>query len=60
MNQYDELKVEYDKVTKDYFVIWQPPLAVASGKTKVEALQDLQQVVYFCIDSCMEVDTERK
>jgi predicted RNase H-like HicB family nuclease len=54
MKQHEEIIVEYDESIKEYFVIWQPPLAIASGKTKAEALQDLQQILHFCIDSCTD------
>ena len=35
------IKIEFDDVSKDYYIIWSPPIAIGSGSTETEALHDL-------------------
>ena len=49
-----EIEIEYDGETKDYYVIWEPPAAIGSGKTESEALLDLQQAARCGVDTVIE------
>jgi hypothetical protein len=46
-----DIEVEFDEVSQDYYAIWEPPVAIGSGKTELEALRDLQDVAHFGIAS---------
>ena len=50
-----EIEIEYDGETKDYYVIWEPPVAIGSGKTKSKALLDLQQAARCGVDTVIEL-----
>ena len=45
------IKIEFDDASKDYYIIWGLPIAIGSGNTEIEALHDLREAAYFCIDS---------
>lgn len=49
-----DIKIEFDDVSKDYYIIWQPPVAVGSGSTGIQALRDLQKAAHFCVDSLID------
>ena len=49
-----DIEIEYDGVSKDYYIIWQPPVAVGSGSTGIQALRDLQKAAHFGVDSLIE------
>ena len=46
-----DIKIEFDDVSKDYYIIWGLPIAIGSGNTEIEALHDLRETTRFCIDS---------
>jgi len=51
MSSNRDIKIEFDDVSKDYYIIWKPPIAISSGSTEIEALHDLQISAHFGIDS---------
>ena len=51
MSSNRNVKIEFDDVSKDYYIIWRPPIAIGSGSTEIEALHDLRETARFCIDS---------
>lgn len=51
---YFDIEVEYDEETEDYYVVWEPPLSIGSGRTESEALLDLQQAAHFGVDVVIE------
>jgi len=60
MEHTNEIQFEYDDMTDEYVVIWQPPLILASGKTKGEALLDLQKVIQSCSNSSIHISETKK
>ena len=46
-----DIEIGFDEVSKDYYIIWQPPVAVSSGSNKIEALRELQKAAHFGVDS---------
>jgi predicted RNase H-like HicB family nuclease len=50
-----DVEIEYDEETQDYYVVWEPPVAIGSGKTKSEALLDLQQAAHCGVDTVIEL-----
>ena len=51
MSSNSDIKIEFDDVSKDYYIIWEIPIAIGSGNTEIEALHDLREAARFCIDS---------
>ena len=51
MSRNSGIKIEFDDIYKDYYIIWRLPIAIGSGSTKIEALNDLQTTAHFAIDS---------
>jgi len=49
-----DIQIEYDGVSNDYYIIWQPPFVIGSGSTGIQALQDLQKAAHFGVDSLIE------
>ena len=49
-----DIEIEFDDVSTSYYIIWRPPIAVASGSGKIEALHDLREAAHFCIDSALD------
>ena len=49
-----DIKIEFDDISKSYYIIWQPPVAIGSGNTRIQALRDLRKVAHFCVDSLIE------
>ena len=48
-----EIKIELDKVTQHYYIVWE--LSVISlGKTKQEALESLREAAHFGVDSLID------
>ena len=45
------IEIEFDDVSKDYYTIWELPIAIGLGNTEIEALHDLRETARFCIDS---------
>jgi hypothetical protein len=46
-----DIEIEFDNMSNDCYIIWQPPVAVGSGTTGIQALRDLQKAAHFCVDS---------
>jgi hypothetical protein len=59
MTNNHEIEIVFDEVSKEYYVIWEPPVAIGSGKTELEALKDLQEVAYFSIASLIDSRREK-
>jgi predicted RNase H-like HicB family nuclease len=53
MSNSHDIEIAFDEVSKDYYAIWEPPVAIGSGKTKLEALRDLQEAAHFGIASLL-------
>jgi len=50
----NEIHIEFDEVTNDYYVVWEP-IAMGAGKTRQEALDDLRQAAHFGIDTFIDL-----
>ena len=46
----NEITTEYDTDSCSYYIVWQPPVVIAAGKTEKEALEDFREAVRFCIE----------
>ena len=46
-----KIQIMFDYESNDYYIIYQPPATISSGRTKIEALQDLKDIVHIYIDS---------
>ncbi|MBN1691151.1 MAG: hypothetical protein JW901_09020 [Dehalococcoidia bacterium] len=54
MSRKNEIHVELDEITHDYYAVWEP-IAMGAGKTIKEALDDLRQAAHFGIDICINL-----
>ncbi len=52
---YNEILVAYEDDSQSYYAIWQPLTCVGLGKTKVEALADLQAAAHFGIETVVDL-----
>ena len=55
MSNNRDIEIEFDDVSKDYYVVWEPPVAIGSGGTDIEALHDLREVAHFGVDSLIDL-----
>ena len=51
MSSNNDIKIDFDDVSKDHYIIWRLPIAIGSGNTEIEALHDLREAARFCLDS---------
>lgn len=49
-----KIEIEFDDVSNAYYASWYPPKAIGSGKTKLDALRDLQEAIHFGADTMIE------
>ena len=52
------IEIEFDAASKHYYIIWEVPVAIGSGKTEIEALHDLRNTARFCIDTLINQKLE--
>lgn len=45
-----KLQIMFDDESDNYYIIWESPIIMSSGKTKSEALKDFKNAVYSYID----------
>ncbi len=45
-----DIQIIFDGLSCDCYAVWQLPLAMGYGTTKVEALDELREAAHFCID----------
>ena len=49
-----EIEIEFDDDTQKYLVTWKLPIAIGTGKTEAEALQDLREAAHLYVDTLIE------
>jgi predicted RNase H-like HicB family nuclease len=54
-----EIHIEYDTVSNNYYVVWQPMVVVSAGSTRKEALDDLKKAAHFGIDTILNREVEQ-
>lgn len=54
MSRKDDIDIEFDAVSQDYYAIWEP-VVIGMGKTEVKALEDLREAAHFCVDSFIDL-----
>jgi hypothetical protein len=54
MSDYRDFEIIFDYASQDYYIIWEPPAAIGSGKTQTEALRDLRETVHFGVDTLIK------
>jgi predicted RNase H-like HicB family nuclease len=50
----DEIEIIYDDTDKTYHAIWRPPLSIGAGSNEMEALEDMKEVILFCVDEMIK------
>ncbi len=61
MSRRQDIEIELDPETNDYFIIWEPRV-ISLGKTEGEALEDLREAAHFAVDTLIDLkhkDIER-
>ncbi len=48
------IRIEFDEVLGEYYIVWQPIVVIASGGTEKEALEDLREAAHFGIDTMID------
>ncbi|MBN2099245.1 MAG: hypothetical protein JW753_06575 [Dehalococcoidia bacterium] len=46
-----DIEVGRDKDGGRYYAVWQPPVAIGSGRSMVEALRDMREAIELSVDS---------
>lgn len=54
MSRKNDIDIELDEGTQNYYVIWEP-IVIGMGKTKREALQDLKEAAHFGVDTLIDL-----
>jgi hypothetical protein len=54
MSVKQDIKLEFDKETQSYYIIWQPVI-ISLGKTRTAALQDLREAAHFGVDNLIDL-----
>lgn len=54
MPRTNEIEIEFDEETQDYYIIWEP-VVISLGKTKEEALEDLREAARHGVDTLIDL-----
>ena len=55
MSRTNDIEIEFDEETQDYYISWQPPIAISLGKTNEEALEDLKESAHLGVDTLIDL-----
>ena len=55
MSGHQEIDIEFDTESREYYVIWQPMVVICSGKTRQEALEELRETAHFGVDTLIDL-----
>jgi len=55
VSEYQEINVEFDTKSREYYVVWQPMVVISSGRTSREALEELRETAHFGIDTLIDL-----
>ncbi len=51
----NEIDIEFDEESGNFYVVWRPFTAVGMGETAREALEDLKQAAHFGIETAVDM-----
>ena len=51
----NEIRIEHDRDSRGYYIIWQPQVVIAMGRTVAEALEDLRAAAHFGVDTAVDL-----
>ena len=54
MENTENIEILYDETSNSYHAFWTPPQAIGAGKTKLDALRDMQEAIHFSVDAMIE------
>ena len=54
MSRRQDIEIELDPETNDYFIIWKP-WVLSLGKTEAEALEDLREAAHLAVDTLIDL-----
>ena len=59
MSPRNAIQVEFDEISQNYYVIWQP-IIMGMGGTRGEALDDLREAAHCCVDTFIDISLKDK
>ena len=48
-----EINLEFDRETREYYIIWEP-VVISTGKTSVAALEELREAAHSGVDTFVD------
>ena len=54
MSQKNDIDIEFDEASQEYYSVWEP-IVIAMGKTIHEVLEDLRQTAHFGVDTFIDL-----
>ena len=57
MSPNNAIKLEFDEVSQNYYVVWQP-IIMGMGATTRKALDDLREAAHCCVDTFIDISFE--
>ena len=55
MSGRQNISIEFDAESREYYIIWQPMMVISSGKTSHEALEELRETAHFGVDTLIDM-----
>lgn len=50
----NDIKLEYDKESGDYYIVWEP-VVISAGKTARQALEELRGAAHLGVDTLIDL-----
>jgi predicted RNase H-like HicB family nuclease len=50
----NDIKLEYDKESGDYYIVWEP-VVISAGKTERRALEELRGAAHLGVDTLIDL-----
>ena len=54
-----DIQIEYDTISRTYYIVWQPMVVVGGGSSRKAALDDLKTAAHFGIDTILNREMEK-
>jgi len=51
----NDIDIEFDEETLNYYIIWQPMVVIAAGETEQDALEDLRTATHCGVDTLIDL-----
>ena len=54
----ENISIEFDPASGDFFTYWSPPVALGAGATAIEAVEDMRAAIHLCIDTLLDLKVD--